>query len=116
MPTFQITGPDGKQYRVSGENAEGALSALQQHVGAPAPSITDAVTDIPREIGRTADTNLRAVTDNLSNRGENTSPLGFLNTGKAVLGGLGLLAAPVTGAARSLIGHPMAQAEHAVGT
>lgn len=36
MPTFQITGPDGKQYRVSGENAEGALSALQQHLG-PAP-------------------------------------------------------------------------------
>jgi hypothetical protein len=37
MPTFQITGPDGKQYRVSGENAEGALTALQQHLGnAPA--------------------------------------------------------------------------------
>ena len=34
MPTFQITGPDGKKYRVSGENAEGALSALQQHLGA----------------------------------------------------------------------------------
>lgn len=35
MPTFQITGPDGKKYRVSGENAEGALQALQQHVGTP---------------------------------------------------------------------------------
>lgn len=33
MATFQITGPDGKKYRVSGENAEGALSALQQHLG-----------------------------------------------------------------------------------
>ncbi|BEV44762.1 hypothetical protein [Afipia carboxidovorans] len=33
MPVFQITGPDGKQYRVSGENAEGAFSALQQHLG-----------------------------------------------------------------------------------
>lgn len=33
MPTFQITGPDGKKYRVSGENAEGALQALQQHLG-----------------------------------------------------------------------------------
>lgn len=80
------------------------------------PSITDAVTDIPAEIGRTADTNLRAVTDNLSDRGANTSPFAFLDTGKAILGGLGLLASPVTGAARSLIGHPMAQAEHAVGT
>ena len=81
MPTFQITGPDGKQYRVSGENAEGALSALQQHVGAPAPSITDAVTDIPREIGRTADTNLRAVTDNLSNRGGEHEPVGLSEYG-----------------------------------
>lgn len=34
MPTFKITGPDGKSYRVSGENAEGALQALQQHIGA----------------------------------------------------------------------------------
>jgi hypothetical protein len=41
MPTFQITGPDGKQYRVSGENAEGALSALQQHIGGEAPAPAD---------------------------------------------------------------------------
>ncbi|RVL48487.1 hypothetical protein CN138_09160 [Sinorhizobium meliloti] len=37
MPTFQITGPDGKKYRVKGENAEGAFKALQQHIGAPPP-------------------------------------------------------------------------------
>lgn len=40
MATFQITGPDGKKYRVQGENAEGAFKALQQHIGsaqAPAP-------------------------------------------------------------------------------
>lgn len=36
MPTFQITGPDGKKYRVKGENAEGAFRALQQHIGSPA--------------------------------------------------------------------------------
>lgn len=35
MATFLITGPDGKKYRVSGENAEGAFQALQQHLGAP---------------------------------------------------------------------------------
>ena len=33
MATFQITGPDGKKYRVKGENAEGAFKALQQHIG-----------------------------------------------------------------------------------
>ncbi len=34
MANFTITGPDGKRYKVSGENAEGALQALQQHLGA----------------------------------------------------------------------------------
>lgn len=38
MPTFEITGPDGKKYRVSGENPEGALQALQQLVGSNQPS------------------------------------------------------------------------------
>lgn len=33
MANFLITGPDGKKYKVSGENAEGALQALQQHLG-----------------------------------------------------------------------------------
>ncbi|MDW9814925.1 hypothetical protein GOB25_07555 [Sinorhizobium meliloti] len=36
MPTFKITGPDGKSYRVSGDNAEGAFQALQQHLGGSA--------------------------------------------------------------------------------
>lgn len=34
MGTFQITGPDGKKYKVSGENAEGALAALKKSLGA----------------------------------------------------------------------------------
>lgn len=33
MPTFQITGPNGKKYRVTGDNAEGALKALQNSLG-----------------------------------------------------------------------------------
>jgi len=37
MATFEVTGPDGKKYRVTGDNAEGALAALQSHLGdAPA--------------------------------------------------------------------------------
>lgn len=37
MPTFQITGPDGAKYNVTGDTAEGALAALQSHIGnAPA--------------------------------------------------------------------------------
>jgi hypothetical protein len=37
MPVFDITAPDGKQYEIEGPNAEGALAALQQHLG-PSPS------------------------------------------------------------------------------
>lgn len=33
MPTFEITGPDGKKYRVTGENAEGALAAVKKMFG-----------------------------------------------------------------------------------
>ena len=38
MPTYQITGPDGKKYRITGDNPEGAFAALQAHLGnQPAP-------------------------------------------------------------------------------
>jgi hypothetical protein len=33
MPTYQITGPDGKMYRITGDSPEGAVEALQQHIG-----------------------------------------------------------------------------------
>lgn len=33
MATFQITGPDGKKYRVAGENPEGAMGALRKMLG-----------------------------------------------------------------------------------
>lgn len=129
MPTLNIGGQKitvGDEFlKLSPEQQNATVEEIAQSLpsgGAQAqqqaaqPSITDAVTDIPAEIGRTASGNLDTIQTNLSNRGANTSPLGFLDTGKAVLGGLGLLASPITGAARSLIGHPMAQAEHAVGT
>ena len=37
MATFKITGPDGKVYRVTGDTPEGAMQALQQHLGGAAP-------------------------------------------------------------------------------
>lgn len=33
MATFNITGPDGQKYRVTGETAEGAVAALEQMLG-----------------------------------------------------------------------------------
>jgi NAD(P)-dependent dehydrogenase (short-subunit alcohol dehydrogenase family) len=37
MPTFEITGPDGSKYQVDGPDEQGALAALQKHLGT-APS------------------------------------------------------------------------------
>lgn len=79
------------------------------------PSITDAVTDIPSEIGRTFNSNLATFKEG-GNRASKGPIEGLLDTGKAALAIPGMLASPITGASRSLIGHPMAQAEHAVGT
>lgn len=39
MATFKITGPDGKQYNIKGETAEGAYSALQKHLAGPGASL-----------------------------------------------------------------------------
>lgn len=38
MPVFEITAPDGKAYEIEGPDAQGALAALQKHLGAPAPA------------------------------------------------------------------------------
>lgn len=38
MPTFDITAPDGKQYTVEGADAQGAMAALQKHVGVTKPA------------------------------------------------------------------------------
>ena len=37
MPTFDITAPDGKTYEIEGATAEGALAALQKHLGGAQP-------------------------------------------------------------------------------
>jgi len=93
-----------------------AAPATAAPSAAPQSSWSDAVTDIPAEIGRTASANLDTIQQGLTNRGSKGPIEGLIGTGKAILAVPGLLASPLTGAARSLIGHPMAQAEHAVGT
>jgi len=48
MAKFEITGPDGQKYEVDGDNEQGALAALQTHLGvaaapvAPPPAAQDA--------------------------------------------------------------------------
>lgn len=38
MGTFQITGPDGKKYRVTGDSASGAMAALRKQMDASRPA------------------------------------------------------------------------------
>lgn len=82
------------------------------------PALSDAVTDIPNEIGNAASENLQAIKQGLLPSGQGArGPIdNLLATGRGVAAIPGLLMSPITGAARSLIGHPMAQAEHAVGS
>ena len=81
------------------------------------------VTDIPAEIGRTAGSALKtigaAIPESLggSRRPEQEGFFeGLKKTGAAALAVPELLASPVTGAARSLIGHPLGEAIHGAGT
>lgn len=124
MPTLNIEGRsvsvDDSFLKLSPEqqNAtvdEIAASFKQAPKAAEAkPQLTDAVTDIPNEIGSAFNEGV-ANLSGVANRGKQGSIEGLLNTGKAVLSIPQMLLSPVTGAARSLVGHPLAQAETAVG-
>lgn len=78
------------------------------------PSIADAVTDVPSEIANAAGEAMANI-KGIANRGGMGPLEGLAATGKAVLGVPQLLMSPITGAARSLIGHPMAQLTQAAG-
>jgi len=116
MPSFTIDAPNGKSYTVEGDNAQGALAALQQHLGDNArPSITDAVTDIPSEIANAASEGWQNI-KGLASRGEKTGVVeGLMTLPKAVMGAGQVLMSPVTGTARSVGGHLMAAGERLVG-
>lgn len=91
-----------------------AESAAGQGVDYKVPA---AISDIPKEIGHSFSENVSAIKRGLTPSGQGER--GFLersgDLAKGILGIPGLIASPITGAARSLIGHPMADAEQAVG-
>jgi len=131
MPTIAEVRQQYPQYSdMSDADLAGALHAkfysdipraeFDKKVGiAPAesyqPSLSDAVTDIPREIGAAFTQNYDTFKKGMTDRGSKGVVEGLLDTGKAVAAIPGMIASPFTGAARSLIGHPMAQATHEVG-
>ena len=50
MATFEIQAPDGKTYRIEGADQQGALSALQQHLGAQGSASPQASTATPEPV------------------------------------------------------------------
>lgn len=60
MPVFNITAPDGKKYTVTGENAEGAYSALQQHIGTSPPAEEEKPLDKYQQAAKEENASLKA--------------------------------------------------------
>ncbi len=80
----------------------------------PQFNMSDAVTDITPEIGRVFSSNLETFKEG-GNRANKGPIEGLMSTGKAALAVPGMIASPVTGAARSLVGHTFANAQHYLG-
>lgn len=76
-------------------------------------SIPAAIRDVPKEISAAFTENLDAVKKGLlpSGQGERGTVENFLNTGKGLAAIPGMALSPITGAARSLLGHPLAAVE-----
>lgn len=79
--------------------------------------IPRAISDIPAEIAGAAGENIKAIKEGFAgDKAEQGTIGGLVATGKGILAIPGLAMSPITGAARSLLGHPLADAEHAIGT
>lgn len=92
-------------------------AALSKKFGSPEakPSyVPAAIRDVPKEIAAEASAGAADVAA-LGRRGEMGAVEGLLSLPKAALGAARVALSPVTGAARSLLGHPIAAAETAVG-
>lgn len=104
---------------LANKDAQEPPASFNDRFGEEAPkkdfSWSQAVTDIPSEIGKAAGHAIEGIT-NLSKRADQGPLEGLATTGRAALSVPELLASPITGAARSLIGHTMTNAEHAAGT
>lgn len=118
MPNFTFSSPDGKSYTVSGPDGatpEQAFGILQKQISAPTQPQGNAFSDVIPEIKNAASENIAAIKGGLLNNPQKSAIGGLLDTGRGLLGIPGLLASPITGAARSLLGHPLADATHAIG-
>lgn len=128
MPILEIDGVGrvdvGQEFlKLSPEQQHATVQEIAASVKKPQDSgigsyIPKAISDIPGEVGNAYKEAYHGVVDNLAGKGEQGPVEGFLNTGKGLLNAayIGSILPAATGVARSLIGHPMADATHAIGT
>lgn len=97
---------------------DAAETKQMEEAAPPASSVPVAISDVPKEIENSAAENVAAIKRGLTPSGQGER--GFLersgDLAKGLLAVPGLAISPITGAARSLIGHPMADAIHATGS
>lgn len=120
MAEFEITSPKGIKYKVTapeGATNEQVLERVKSQEAAPPSSIPRAFSDIPTEIGKSASESAETIKEGLFTRkGEQGVLEGTLKTGKA-LAEIPMIIPKLLGSGfKSLIGHPMADLEHKVGT
>lgn len=129
MPTFEITAPDGKKFRVEapeGATADQAMERVKsQYAAAPESAQGGAFTDVPKEVGGAVADALKGTYEGLFAKPfaraqqaakEPISIGGALrrtgedlaDVGKGTLSALSVPFSPLVGTARSLIGHPLA--------
>jgi hypothetical protein len=115
MAIFELEA-NGKVYEVDAPDQAAALSAFQ---GMQKPE-GNALTDIVPEIKGAFNENLTAFKQGFGlegpRPGEKGAVEGIMGVGKGLLAIPGMAAAPVTGAARSLMGHPLAAATQFAGS
>jgi hypothetical protein len=125
MPTLNIEGRrvkiDDSFLQMTQDQQNAAVEEIAKSLKGvkPSGSATDgglsaAITDIPSEIKKAAGTAIDAMA-RVGDRSSQGSIEGLLTTGRAALAVPELLLSPLTGTARSLVGHPVAEAETAVG-
>lgn len=107
--------------KLSPEQQNSTVDEIARAIPQTQKSLTDyipeAVSDIPSEIGRTAGAALETMGKGLlpGEREQQSNLQQFLSTGKAIAAVPALAASPITGALKSLIGHPMASLEQKIG-
>lgn len=91
-------------------------NAAVEEISASLPKqMGNAFTDIVPEIKAAATENIDVMKKAVTDRSSKGAIEGLMDTGKGLLAIPGLIASPITGAARSLIGHPLADLTHQAG-